>query len=75
LPAPTARATTGKLSFTTAPWRRCRVWRVVGLKPAGLLRISDAAQAALLADWLQGCYAARPWTAFDRTRSSHKAVT
>jgi hypothetical protein len=34
----------------------------VTLKPAELLRISDAAQAALLADWLQGCYTARPWT-------------
>lgn len=51
-----------KLSFYTPPVGGAPVPATssVTLKPLfDLLRISDASQAALLADWLQGCYTAQ----------------
>ncbi len=49
-----------KLSFYAPPVAGAAVRAgTAGLKPlADLLRLSDAGQSALLADWLQGCYTA-----------------
>jgi len=49
-----------KLSFYAAPAAGPAVRAgAAGLKPlADLLRLSDAGQSALMADWLQGCYTA-----------------
>ena len=48
-----------KLAFYSPPMAVSPAPHTVGLQPlADMLRLSDAGQTALLADWLHGCYAA-----------------
>ena len=44
--------------FTARRWRRCPQWHPSMPRLSDLLRINDAGQKAVLADWLQGCFTA-----------------